>query len=47
MKAEWRFVSVISGVLYVMTPGGVLMLLWYVNSWATPQKVGIIVLGNS
>jgi len=39
MKAEWRSVSTMCGVLCVLTPGEYLMLLWYAGSWATPHKV--------
>ena len=40
MKAEWRSASTMFGVLYVMTPGGVMMLLWCADNWDTPLKVG-------
>ena len=39
MKAEWRSVSTICGVLCVMTFGKALMLLWCVDNWGTPLKV--------
>ena len=40
MKAEWKSVSTMCGVLCVEGPGEVLMLLWCVDSWDTPLKVG-------
>ena len=43
MKAEWRSVLTMYGVLCVLIPGGTLMLLWYVGSWATLHKVSIMV----
>ena len=39
MKAEWRSVLTICGVLCAMTLGGVLMLLWCVDNWDTLLKV--------
>ena len=39
MKAEWRSVLTICGVLCVITPGGVLMPLWCVDNWDILMKV--------
>ena len=39
MKAEWRSVWTMNGVLCVMAPGEKLMLLWCVSSWDTTLKV--------
>lgn len=39
MKAEWKSVWAICGVLCVMIPGELLMPLWYAESWDTPLKV--------
>ena len=33
MRAEWRCASMTSGGQCVMTPGTVLMLLWFASSW--------------
>ena len=41
MKAEWRSVLTMYGVLCVLIPGETLMLLWYVGSWDTLHKVSI------
>ena len=41
MKAEWRSVLTMCGVLCVLTTGETLMLLSYVGSWATLHKVSI------
>jgi len=39
MKAGWRSVLTICGVLCVITPGGVLMPPWCVDNWDTLMKV--------
>ena len=39
MKAGWRSVLTICGVLCVMTSGGVLMHLWCVDNWDILVKV--------
>ena len=39
MKAEWRYVLTLHGVLCVMIIGTTQMLLWCVESWDTPLKV--------
>ena len=39
MKAGLRSVSIMHGVLCVMTPGIMAMRLWCVISWGIPQKV--------
>jgi len=39
MKAEWRSVLTMYGVLCVLIPGETLMLLWYVGSWDTLHKM--------
>ena len=41
MKAEWRYAQTTSGVLFVLTLGESLMLLWCVSSWVIPLKVNI------
>ena len=41
MKAEWRSVSTMSGVLCVVKTGGVLMLLLYVSNLDIPLMVRI------
>ena len=33
MRVEWKYASMTSGGLCVMTPGTVLMLLWSANNW--------------
>ena len=42
MRAEWRFAWAMSGALYVMTPGEVLMLLLCVDNWDIPPKVWFV-----
>ena len=47
MKAEWRSVSTMSGVLCVMTHWELQMLLWCVDSWDTRLKVYLVIVKKS
>ena len=41
-KAVLRFVLTISGVLFVMTSGMILMLVWPADSWDSPDTVSLL-----
>ena len=33
LKVDWRYITMVDGVQYVMMDGMINMLVWYVHNW--------------